>query len=274
MKQPLLSAVVLLAGWSALNACTATAANDLAGPLAQAKQENQAAGQLRPEPKVDDTFAWLPLFNGKDLTGWRTVNGTKGHQAKFHVEDGHLVGTNLPQCGGNCFLRTEQGYSDFVFTCDFKWDVPGNSGVQIRSHQDAFGEGAWDGRLWGYQVEMDPSKRAWTAGLQEEGGPRRRGWLVPLKGDPMAAARNAIKPEDWNRITVRAIGPRVETWLNGVPCVDYVETKITPESSAGCFALQIHYGHPSQMRWRNLKVLPLGPVAPVAFPVPNPQEKK
>ncbi len=279
MNKLLLPAAALLLTSSLLGACASDATANVqamaqATAASKAQVEAQSPGQYRPEPKLDNTAAWTDLFNGKDLAGWRTINGTKGHQAKFEAKDGQLVATNDLKCGLNTFLRTEQGYSDFVFTCDFLWDVECNSGVQIRSHQRPWGVNAWDGRLWGYQVEMDPSPRAWTAGLQEEGGSPARGWLVPLKGDKMAAARNAVKLKGWNRLTIRAIGPRVETWLNGVPCTDYTEQKVSPDTGAGFIALQVHYGHPGQLRWRNLKILPLGPVAPVAFPAPPSQEKK
>jgi hypothetical protein len=284
MKNPSLCAAVLLLGLSALGACAAEPTADvqataMATAASKAQVENRLPGQYRTEPKsFSDTASWASLFNGQDLTGWRTVNGQPAHAAKFHVEGGDLVGTNDPKCHLNTFLRTEQGYSDFLFTCEFKWDVGGNSGVQIRSHQRPWGKDAWDGRLWGYQVEMDEKARAWTGGLQEEGGGSARAWLHPLgkPGDAdfekFAAARHAVKLTEWNRLTVRAIGPRVETWLNGVPCTDYTEKTVTKDTQFGFFALQVHQGHDSQIRWRNLKVLPLGPVGPE--PIPSAKDAK
>ncbi len=276
MKKSLLYATLFPFGLFAPVACASKPVpNSQAMAASMAQAENQAPGQYRAEPKLDDTTVWQPLFNGRDLAGWHTINGTQGHQANFHVEGGDLVGTNDPKCDLNTFLRTEQGYSDFLLTCEFRWDVGGNSGVQIRSHQRPWGMNAWDGRLWGYQVEMDEKARAWTGGLQEEGGPPARGWLHPLgdaKDEKFAAARHAVKLSEWNRLTVRAVGPRIETWLNGVPCTDYTEKNVTPDTQAGFFALQVHYGPPSQIRWRNLKVLPLGPMAPAN--VPNKKDGK
>ncbi len=264
-------ATVFLLALLPLSACAS-------GPADAAMEQARAPGQYRPEPGLERAGAWQSLFNGKDLTGWRAVNGSQGRKgsvARFEVQDGCIVGTNVKDCSWNSFLRTEQGYSDFVFTCDFKWDQFGNSGVQIRSHQLPWGRGAWDGRVWGYQVEMDDKARAWTGGLQEEGWMKpARGWLHDLKGPRFDAARNAVKLKDWNRLTVRAIGPRIETWINGVPCTDYTEEKISADTQSGFFALQVHYGRDiSQVRWRNLKVLPLGPVQAAPFPAP-PEKKK
>ncbi len=268
---PTCAAVVALLGLLPLTACATN-------PTAMALAQSQMPGQYRPEPKLDEPAGWQSLFNGKDLAGWRAVNGSQksqGKVAKFEAKDGCIVGSNVEGCTWNSFLRSEQGWSDFLFTCEFKWDRLGNSGVQIRSHQLPWGVGAWDGRVWGYQVEMDDKARAWTGGIQEEGWMKpARGWLHDLKGAKFDAARQAVKLKEWNRMTVRAIGPRIETWINGVPCADYTEKQVSADTRAGFFALQIHFGKDmSQVRWRNLKVLPLGPVAPAPFPAP-PEKKK
>lgn len=100
-----------------------------------------------------------------------------------------------------------------------------------------------------YQCEIDPSPRAWTAGVYDEG---RRGWLFPLTG--LAEAQKAFKPADWNEFTIQAIGPNIKTWLNGVPCADLVDTA----DLEGFIALQVHSGKEGQIRWRNLRIRELG----------------
>lgn len=180
-----------------------------------------------------------PLWNGKDFTGWKKVGGG----ATYRIEGDHIVGQVGP--GPNTFLRTERTYGDFILKLDLKLDIPGNSGIQFRSHQK---EGE-NGRVFGYQAEVDPSSRAWSAGIYDEG---RRGWLFPLTGMP--EAQKAFKVADWNEYTIQAIGPNIKTWLNGVPCADLVDTA----DLEGFIALQVHSGKEGQIRWRNVRIKELG----------------
>ena len=69
-------------------------------------------------------------------------------------------------------MSLKKEYGDFRLELDCKLDVPGNSGIQVRSHQDKNKNGT--DHIFGYQCEIDPSPRAWSAGIYEEG---RRGWL-------------------------------------------------------------------------------------------------
>ena len=74
----------------------------------------------------------LPLFNGKDLTGWKQLNG----KAKYEVNNGEIVGTTV-QGEPNSFLVTEKDYGDFILEIELKVDSPMNSGIQIRSESRA-----------------------------------------------------------------------------------------------------------------------------------------
>ena len=56
---------------------------------------------------------WVDLFNGRDLEGWRRVNG----EAPFTVEDGAIVGTSVTG-SPNSFLATERQFRDFVLEVD------------------------------------------------------------------------------------------------------------------------------------------------------------
>jgi hypothetical protein len=95
---------------------------------------------------------FVSLFDGENLDGWRKAGGG----ATYAVEDGCIVGRVGP--GPNTFLRTEATYRNFVFRVQVKLDVPGNSGIQFRSHQR---DG--HGRVYGYQAEIDPSPRRLSA---------------------------------------------------------------------------------------------------------------
>jgi len=180
-----------------------------------------------------------PIFNGANLDGWTKVGG----DATYAVEDGAIVGTRGP--GPNTFLRTDELYGNFVLELEFKWDTPINSGVQFRSRQR---EG--DGRVTGYQCELDHSDRRWTGGIYDEAG---RGWLAPLKDDPAAmAAVGSIF--EWNTLRIEADGDRLRTWVNGVPCADLTDD----QDAAGFIALQVHSAaEPGQVRWRDIRLTPL-----------------
>src|SRR5690606_38279078 len=109
---------------------------------------------------------WENLFNGRNLRGWEKLNGT----AEYKIEDNAIVGIskmNTP----NTFLATKKMYSDFILEFEFKVDDGLNSGVQFRSNSL---KDYMNGRVHGYQFEIDPSSRAWTGGIYDEA---RRGWL-------------------------------------------------------------------------------------------------
>ena len=118
---------------------------------------------------VADSEPWVELFDGKTLSGFHQLGG----QAKYSVKDGQIVGETVLNTP-NSFLCTDQLYSDFILALEFKVDPKLNSGVQIRSN--SFPEYN-SGRVHGYQIEIDPSKRAFSGAIYDEG---RRGWLNRL----------------------------------------------------------------------------------------------
>jgi hypothetical protein len=181
------------------------------------------------------------MFDGKTLDGWKKVGGG----ATYEIVGDTIVGKVGP--GANTFLRTEKNYGDFLLKLELKLDIPGNSGIQFRSHQQPSQDG--NGRVFGYQCEVDPSARAWSGGLYDEA---RRGWLYPLDGHP--EAQKAFKVSDWNRYTILACGPHLRTWLNGVPCADLIDAM----DLEGFIALQVHAGKEGQIRWRNVRFKDLG----------------
>ena len=166
---------------------------------------------------------WKPLFNGKDLKGWKVLNG----DAEYKVSDNTIIGVskmNTP----NTFLATTKTYKDFILEFEFKIDEGLNSGVQIRSESK---KDYQDGRVHGYQFEIDPSDRAWSGGIYDEA---RRGWLYPMTLNKRA--KRAFKKNEWNKARVEAVGNAIRTWVNGIPCAN-VWDDVTPE---GFIALQVH----------------------------------
>jgi hypothetical protein len=196
-----------------------------------------------------------PLFNGRDLTGWKIVGGN----GQYKVEDGCIVGSG-EDIKANTFLRTEKTYTDFELTYEFKFDtLKGNSGVMFRAQQKPSTDN--NGRVFGYQCEGDNTKRSWSAGLYDEA---RRGWLYPTQdkskeattfADKFTKQGNEIfKWDDWNTITIRCQGNNIQTWLNGEKRVDFIDKDEKNDTREGFFGLQVHAGKSFQARWRNIVI--------------------
>lgn len=185
---------------------------------------------------------WKPLFNGRNLNGWRQLNG----KAVYKVEDGAIVGH--PKMGQpNTFLATKNAYGDFILEFEFRIDDGLNSGVQFRSQSI---KGYNKGRVHGYQFEEDPSARAWTGGIYDEA---RRGWLYPLTQNPQA--KTAFRPNAWNKARIEACGNAIRTWVNGVACANLWDNM----TARGFIALQVHQigskaDEAKSVAWRNIRI--------------------
>lgn len=201
-----------------------------------------------------DDEGWKPLFNGKDFDGWVQ----RGGKAKYRVEDNQIVGSSVPNTQ-NSFLCTTRDYADFILELEFKVDPRLNSGVQIRSHCfDAEKTVEIMGkqikipadRVHGYQVEIDPSPRAFSGSIYDEA--RRKVFLQDLKENE--AARKAFKPNEWNKFRIECRGDSIKTWINAVPAVD-LKDSVTP---SGFIGLQVHAvgktEEPREVRFRNIRI--------------------
>ncbi|CAN5713498.1 DUF1080 domain-containing protein [soil metagenome] len=180
------------------------------------------------------------LFNSKDLKGWKPLNG----HAKFEAINGTITGTTV-YGEPNSFLVTEKEYGDFILEFEFMLQDDMNSGVQFRSESKP---GYQNGRVHGYQFEIDPSPRAWSGGIYDEA---RRDWLYPMDYNP--SAKKQLRLKTWNKCRVECIGNSVRTFLNGKPAANLVDD-LAPK---GFIALQVHaVGKPEeagkQIKWRNI----------------------
>jgi hypothetical protein len=203
---------------------------------------------------------WQNLFNGKDLSNFEVLNG----DGEFRIEGDEIVGVSRMDIP-NTFLATKTTYRDFILEYEVKIDAGLNSGMQIRSLSMPEYQ---NGRVHGYQVEVDPSPRAWTGGFYEEG---RRGWLYNLECNPKA--KEAFKAGDWNHFRVEAIGSHFRVWLNGIPSADVMDDMIP----GGFIALQLHaiYSDADEgktVRFRNIRILtdnPESETRPSALDIPQ-----
>jgi hypothetical protein len=210
------------------------------------------------------TGKWTSLFDGKTLHGWKLVQG----HATIEIRDGAIVGIVTAGQTQNTFLATEDDtYRDFVFECEFRCDPAINSGVNFRSRP----ADEKVNRLYGTQYEIDPTPRALTGGVQEEGGYGRRGkdnWLAPDESSgPLRDAWNKehgdqFKPAPaWNTCRIECRGTHIKTWLNGQLLADF-DDAAPVAIPHGFFALQVHATKDAKLfgrevAFRNLRVMRL-----------------
>lgn len=185
---------------------------------------------------------WKSLFNGKNLSGWTQKNG----KAEYKVEDGAIVGYTKMNTE-NSFLCTKKKYGNFILEFQFKITDGLNSGVQLRSESL---KSYQNGRVHGYQFEIDPSQRAWTGGIYDEA---RRGWLYPLTKNPRA--KKAFKNGQWNKARIEAYGNSIRTWVNDIPCANLWDDK----TLSGLIALQVHAiqnkaDEGKTVAWRDIRI--------------------
>jgi hypothetical protein len=185
---------------------------------------------------------WTSLFDGKTLKGWNQKNG----QAKYTVEKGEIVGTTVANTT-NSFLCTNEEYGDFIFEVELKVDDAMNSGIQFRSLSKPDYQ---NNRVHGYQMEVDPTDRAWSGGIYDEA---RRDWLYIPNFNP--EGKKAFRMGQWNKYRIEAIGSTLRTFINGIPTAHLIDDM----TAKGLIALQVHaiYGTMKEgmkIRWKNIRI--------------------
>ena len=207
-------------------------------------------GQLAFEAMI--SRGYKPLFNGKDLSGWR--NPYSHGEAKVVDGEIHLLADM------KFFLVTEKEYGDFRLSVEIHLpEGKANSGVMFRCHVD---ENADRKKVFGYQAECDGSDRRWSGGLYDEA---RRGWVWPsTKGrsrDEFLAheqeskaffaqpqVRDALNRNGWNHYEITCVKDNLTITLNGVQTV-----KLRDATDAKGFIGIQHHGEKGQTyRFRNL----------------------
>ena len=175
---------------------------------------------------------YLPLFNNKDLSGWK-INGTE----KWYVDNGELIAESGPDKGYG-YLTTEKHYKNFILSLDFKQETPnGNSGVFFRSSVEGT-------KISGWQVEIAPPG-LYTGGIYESYG---RQWLIKPKPED----EKVLKFTEWNHMVIEVKNDEVTTRLNGKKMV-YLKDELIGKGE-GVIALQIHEGGGTKVRFKNILI--------------------
>lgn len=190
------------------------------------------------KPKLEEGFEWL--FDGKTMEGW------EGNLEWFRIEDGAIVaGTLQKKIPHNEFLCTKKTYGDFELKLEAKLRGQGdNAGIQFRTARIPNKT-----EVSGYQCDMG---RAWNRNvwgcLYDES--RRNKMLAETSDDKL---KTWVKTGDWNEMMIKAVGNKVELFLNGQPTVTYIEQDASIAKS-GVIGLQIHSGPPTEALYRNIRI--------------------
>lgn len=120
----------------------------------------------------------------------------------------------------------------------------------------------------GYQVDAGDG---WWGKLYDES---RRNKVVGQAAD-LAAASAAVKSGDWNEYRVRAEGPHIQSWINGVLALDYTEAEPNIPQD-GFIGIQIHAGVIALVQIKGVTIdeLPATADAPTWAKVGMPGAKK
>ncbi|MBI4583363.1 MAG: DUF1080 domain-containing protein [Planctomycetes bacterium] len=183
-------------------------------------------------PPVEPGFK--RLFNGKDLSGWKVVNG----EAKaWKVENGELRAA----AGGN-WLAYQQPVGDFILRLDWRVSKDGNSGVFFRVPNDACND-PW---VLGFEAQISnaPRDEAHCTGS--------------LYGVVAVNPRPDETHEVWHSYEISAIGKQVRVRIDGVECVasSYENNaEMAKRPLQGFIGLQdYHAGNGGTIEYRNIRL--------------------
>ena len=211
-----------------------TASYQPGGWVPRSQQGKETRPSLRPWTELS-TRRWrvscqrdVSFFNGKDLTGW-----SASEMKYWSVKSGAIVGHSAVNVPGNKFIWADGEVKDFYLTVDVKLTPDNrNAGIQFRSKKANA-----SGQAFGYQADVGAG--VWGKLYHEHG----RGKL-----DWNNNAAGAVKPGDWNRYEILAVGHKIWTAINGKLCVATEDPK---GELSGKISFQIHGGPAQTVLYRN-----------------------
>jgi hypothetical protein len=192
---------------------------------------------------------FVPLFNGKDLSGWSVAQGRR----KDWRAGGGVLACAASQPG---WLKSERQYGDFVLRLSWRLLTPdGNSGVYLRVPPGR-GDPAQRGAT---EVEIVNDARPRLPALQRAGA--LYGVLAPSR--PVFKRVGA-----WHTFEITCTGSRIEVVADDEPVVDAVGLKaLAGRPGKGYLGLQ---GWEGRVEFRDIAVRDLSPSAAPPGPPPLP----
>lgn len=225
---------------------------------AQRQQDSPSPSkQINTLTSEEKQEGWVLLFDGETTDGWRGVYKETFPEKGWKVEEGHLKvvssGGGEADFGGD--IITENQYSDFEFSLEFKLTEGANSGIKY------------------FVKEIYPEPEGSAVGLEyqliDDSRPDVEGtWTLASLYELYTAENKEVKPiGEFNKARILVEGDHVEHWLNGKKVVEYTrgseefrdlvaESKYSDhenfgEASEGHILLQDH-GH--EVAFRNIKI--------------------
>ncbi|WP_175288762.1 3-keto-disaccharide hydrolase [Flagellimonas eckloniae] len=205
------------------------------------------------EPEVAGNRV-IDLLEGGTLDAWKVPS------TNWKIQNESIIGSTgeekleIPE-----WLYTKQRFRDFEFTCEMRLsgDRRRNTGIYYRVHPFLFKSQN------GKKSYMAPSGYEFDAAFHHPDGKNFRGTLGDWYARPSLRIfpdkdiiNKAYKTDEWNRMTLRAHGNRLEYWINGFKVMDYTDTD-PKASQEGIIGFQIHDGSVMTVEYRNIRVLPL-----------------
>ncbi|MHB8898878.1 MAG: 3-keto-disaccharide hydrolase [Thermoguttaceae bacterium] len=171
---------------------------------------------------------WHVLFDGTSLQGWQPSKDN----TQFKLVEGVILGSSSDQTH---FLVTDSKYADFELELEVKLhDTDLNSGVQIRTSTIRTNEKG-DSRAVIHGPQVDLGKSPGRSGhLFNQGN---GAWITPKKD---LASNELMVNGEWNKLRVLAVGPRIQTWVNGKQVADVTDDEAYAQYPSGVIALQVH----------------------------------
>lgn len=223
----------------------------------ESDQQESSSEQINTLTSEEQQEGWVLLFDGKTTDGWRGVYKENFPEKGWKVEDGLLKvvasGGGEAEFGGD--IITENQYSDFEFSLEFKLTEGANSGIKY------------------FVKEIYPEPEGSAVGLEyqliDDSRPDVEGtWTLASVYELYKAENKEVNPiGEFNKARIVAEGDHVEHWLNGKKVVEYTrgseefrdlvaESKYSDyenfgEASEGHILLQDH-GH--EVAFRNIKI--------------------
>jgi hypothetical protein len=197
---------------------------------------------------------FVPLFNGKDLSGWHGYNPHSVAKLTGEKKDAMLakMREEFPQHwsvkdgeifnpGTGAYATTDKEYGDIELLLEYNMAPLGDSGVYLRACPQV--------QIWD---PANPKELKNNANLGS-GALWNNSKGAPGK-DPLVLADKA--PGEWNTLRILMVGSRVSVWLNGKQTVDHAILENYYDRKAaipakGPICLQTHG---ASIRWRNLSI--------------------
>ncbi len=201
-----------------------------------------ASSTIVPASEPDE--GWVPLFDGRTLTGWRASE----HNRTWRVEDGCLVAHGQRS---HLFYEGpvgEHDFRDFELRAEVRTEADCNAGIYFHTQYQQSG---WPKA--GYEVQINNT----YTGVAKYRELKRTGSLYAVRN----IYRPCVRDGEWFHVRVRVTGNRICIWVNGQPTVDYVQPEQPSRKpdrtervlSHGTLALQGHDAG-SRVAFRQLQI--------------------